>query len=385
VNKRSLDVVMLWAVLCLITLGVVMVYSASSVNAAAKLGDADYYLKRQAVFAGIGIIALVVGSAIPVEVWRRVAVPLLGIALFSLLLVKIPGLGRSAGGAARWLQLGPISVQPSEAAKFAVINFLAYSLFKKRDVIHDFRLGFANHGLVTLGTCVLLLLQKDFGTSAVLVVVTSLLLIGAGVRLRYLVGGLGLVVPMAALAVVTSKYRMDRVAAFMDPWAHRQDIAYQVTEGLISFGSGGITGLGLGAGKQKLFFLPAAHTDFIFAIIGEELGLLGVLFTISLFGLIGWRGLLAFRRLGPTTEGYLAAGLTMLFLVQASVNMSVVLGLVPNKGLTLPFVSYGGSSLIAFCLMAGVLLRLCSEAGENVPVLRQRPVTGGGWASMGAA
>jgi cell division protein FtsW len=160
--------------------------------------------------------------------------------------------------------------------------------------------------------------------------------------------------------------------AFLDPWAHRKDIGYQVAESLISFGSGGVTGLGLGAGKQKLFFLPAAHTDFIFAIIGEELGLLGVVGTLGLFAFIGWRGLSAFRRLGRSFDGYVCVGLTLLITLQACINMAVVLGLVPTKGLTLPFVSYGGSSLVGMCFMAGVLLRLCAqtdvEAQEDTPL-----------------
>ncbi len=381
-TRRNMDILVLWAVLGLVGLGVVMVYSASSVNAAAKLGDADFYLKRQAVFAALGVLALFVGSAVPTPLWRRFALPILGAAFVSLILVQVPGLGRSGGGAQRWLQIGPLGFQPSELCKFALINFLAYSLFKKRDRIEDFQLGFLPHVLVAGGMGALLMLQPDFGTTVVLLLLTGLLMVLGGVRLRYLGAGLLLALPLGFLAVTRSAYRMKRILAFLDPWAHRQDIGYQVAESLISFGSGGFTGLGLGAGKQKLFFLPAAHTDFIFAIIGEELGLLGVTLTIALFGIIGWRGMRAFRRLGPTTEGFLCAGLTLLIVLQAATNMAVVLGLLPTKGLTLPFVSYGGSSLVAFCFMAGVLMRLCSDVEDVVPG-RERLIIGGGLRPVG--
>ncbi|MEW5849025.1 MAG: putative lipid II flippase FtsW [Myxococcota bacterium] len=374
-SARRLDVLLLWAVLCLIGLGVVMVYSASSVNAAAKLGDPDYYLKRQAVFALVGLVALWIGSVVPAEVWQRAAVPVLGAAFVALVLVQIPGLGKSGGGAQRWIALGPFAFQPSEMCKFALISFLAYSLHKKAAKIRTFKIGFLPHVAIPGVMAVLLLAQPDFGTAVVLVTISGLLMLLGGVPLRYLGGCVMVAVPAAVLLVVTSAYRMKRVLAFMDPWANRRGIGYQVAESLISFGSGGITGLGLGAGKQKLFFLPAAHTDFIFAIIGEELGLLGVLMVVTLFGIIGWRGLRAFRRLGNTSEGYLAAGLTMLIVLQATINMAVVLGLVPTKGLTLPFVSYGGSSLIAMCFMAGVLLRLAGEAQDAV--ISRSPVVGG--------
>ncbi|MBI5494237.1 MAG: putative lipid II flippase FtsW [Deltaproteobacteria bacterium] len=364
-NRRSLDVVLLWAVLCLVGLGVVMVYSASSVNAAAKLGDPDFYLKRQGAFAALGVVALFIGSALPVKFWHDVALPALGIAFLSLILVKIPGLGRVGGGAQRWLQIGPLGFQPSELCKFALLNFLAYSLYKQRDQIRTLKYGFLPHVLVPGAMGALLMLQPDFGTTVVLLLLAGLLMILGGVRLRYLLVSLGAGVPLAVIAVMRSDYRMKRILAFLDPWAHRQDIGYQVAESLISFGSGGLAGQGLGAGKQKLFFLPAAHTDFIFAIIGEELGLVGVMLTVGLFGLIAWRGMRAFRRLGPTPQGYLCAGLTSLIVLQAATNMAVVMGLLPTKGLTLPFVSYGGSSLIAFCFMAGVLLRLSGDSLEH--------------------
>lgn len=366
--KRQMDVFLLWAVLLLVGLGVVMVYSASSVNAAAKLGDPDFYLKRQAAFAVAGLMALYAGSQVSAQWWKAAAVPVLGMAFFSLILVQIPGIGRAGGGAQRWIALGPVAFQPSELCKFALINFLAYSLYKKRDRIESFDVGFLPHVLVPGALCFFLMLQPDFGTSVVLLMLTGLLMILGGVRMRYMAiaGGVGLF--LSVILVATKAYRMKRIMAFLDPWANRQGIGYQVTESLISFGSGGVTGLGLGAGKQKLFFLPAAHTDFIFAIIGEELGLLGVVFTIGLFSIIGWRGFVAFKRLGPTNEGFLAAGLTLLITMQAATNMSVVLGLLPTKGLTLPFVSYGGSSLVSFCFMAGVLMRLCAEGVESAPV-----------------
>jgi cell division protein FtsW len=365
-NARRLDVVLLWAVLCLMGLGVVMVYSASSINAAARLGDPEYYLKRQVVFAFLGLGALWLGSRVPAPFWRRAALPILGLAFLALVVVLLPGVGRSGGGAQRWIGLGSFQVQPSEMCKFALVNFLAYSLARKADRIQSFKIGFLPHVLVAGTMALLLLAQPDFGTAVILVVITGLMMVLAGVRWRYLAASLVVAVPAAVALVASSPYRMKRILAFTDPFGQRQGVGYQVAESIISFGSGGVSGLGLGAGKQKLFFLPAAHTDFIFAIVGEELGLAGVVLVITLFATIAWRGLRAFRRQGTpdSAEAYLCAGITLLVVIQAATNMAVVLGLVPTKGLTLPFVSYGGSSLVAFCFMSGVLLRLCGQAQE---------------------
>jgi cell division protein FtsW len=297
--------------------------------------------------------------------WRRLARlawPLLIVSVVLLVLVAIPGIGSSAGGARRWIRLPGFSLQPAEIAKFAWVVYLSYSLAKKREKVATFSVGFVPH-LVLCGVLVgLCMLQPDFGSSVLLVFLLFVLLFTAGTKLSYLVGSVLLALPLAYAAIASSPYRMKRITAFLDPWEHRHDVGYQVAESLMSIGSGGLTGLGLGDGRQKLFFLPEAHTDFIFAIIGEELGLLGVALTVVLYAVIIWRGIRASLAAGETFGTYLGLGLTSIIAFQATVNMCMTMGLLPTKGLTLPFVSYGGSSLVVLMGAAGVLLSLSAGA-----------------------
>lgn len=356
------DALLLCAVLSLVSLGLVMVYSASAVMAQDKLGDSLYFLHRHLVAASIGVVAMAVGMKVGWRRLARLAYPLLLVTLVLMVLVLIPGIGTSVGGARRWIRLPGFSLQPAEVAKFSWVVYLAYSLAKKREKVATFSVGFLPHLLLCgllVGLC---MLQPDFGSSVLLVFLLFALLFAAGTKVSYLVGSVLLALPLAYVAIASSPYRMKRVLAFLDPWAHRHDIGYQVAESLMSIGSGGLTGLGLGDGRQKLFFLPEAHTDFIFAIIGEELGLLGVGVLVALYGLIIWRGIRASLAAPETFGTYLGLGLTSIIAVQAAVNMCVAMGLLPTKGLTLPFVSYGGSSLVVLMGAAGVLLSLSASA-----------------------
>ncbi len=364
------DLPSLIAVLFLVGLGVVMVSSASSALAAQAYKDVFYFAQRQAIFALVGVVALVVGAAVPPRLLEKNAYPLLGVAFFLLVIVLVPGIGRMAGGARRWIDLGPIGIQAGEVMKLALIVWLARSLAEKvaDGRILRFSTGVLPHILVPGLAVVLLLGEPDFGTSAMLLLVTFLLLFVAGARLGILFGVVVAAVPIGLHLIASSQYRMLRVLAFLDPWAHRKDIGYQITESLMTFGSGGFFGAGLGESKQKLFFLPAAHTDFVFAVIGEELGFLGVLAVLGAFGVIGARALKAAVRRNAPFSSYLTLGLTGLLLVQMLFNVSVVLGLVPTKGITLPFVSYGGSSLVASMFMAGILLRLTSDGLADAPI-----------------
>jgi cell division protein FtsW len=356
------DPLLLCAVLSLVSLGLVMVYSASAVMAQDKLGDSLYFLNRQLVAAGMGVVAMAVGMKVG---WRRLArfaYPLLLVTLVLLVLVLIPGIGTTAGGARRWIRFPGFGLQPAEVAKVAWVVYLSYSLAKKREKVASFSVGFLPHLLLCgllVGLC---MLQPDFGSSVLLVFLLFALLFAAGTKLSYLVGSVLLALPLAYAAIATSPYRMKRVLAFLDPWAHRHDIGYQVAESLMSIGSGGLTGLGLGDGRQKLFFLPEAHTDFIFAIIGEELGLVGVVLLVSLYGIVIWRGIRASLAAPEAFGTYLGLGLTSIIAFQATVNMCVAMGLLPTKGLTLPFVSYGGTSLVVLMGAAGVLLSLSASA-----------------------
>lgn len=356
------DALLLCAVLALVSLGLVMVYSASAILAQDKLHDSLYFLKRQLVAAGLGVVGMAVVMQLGWRRLARLAYPLLITAIVLLVLVRIPGIGSSAGGAQRWIRLPGFGLQPAEVAKFAWVVYLAYSLAKKREKVSTFSVGFLPH-LALCGLLVgLCMMQPDFGSSVLLVFLLFTLLFAAGAKLSYLVGSVLLALPLGYAAIATSPYRMKRILAFLDPWAHRHDVGYQVTESLMSIGSGGITGLGLGDGRQKLYFLPEAHTDFIFAIIGEELGLIGVTLLVALYALVIWRGIRISLAAPETFGTYLGLGLTSIVAFQATVNMCVAMGLMPTKGLTLPFVSYGGSSLVVLMGAAGVLLSLSASA-----------------------
>ncbi|WP_164010315.1 putative lipid II flippase FtsW [Pyxidicoccus trucidator] len=356
------DPLLLCAVFGLVTIGLVMVYSASAVLAQDKLGDSLYFLKRQLTAAGMGLVAMAVAMKVGWRKLARWAYPLLLIAIVLLVLVAIPGIGSTAGGARRWIRLPGFGLQPAELAKFAWVVYLSYSLAKKREKVASFSVGFVPH-LALCGLLVgLCMLQPDFGSSVLLVFMLFVLLFAAGAKLSYLVGLILMALPMAYVAVASSPYRMKRILAFLDPWAHRHDIGYQVAESLMSIGSGGVSGLGLGDGRQKLFFLPEAHTDFIFSILGEETGLVGVGLLVALYGVVLWRGVRASLAAGETFGTYLGLGITSIIAFQATVNMCVAMGLLPTKGLTLPFVSYGGTSLVVMMGSAGVLLSLSANA-----------------------
>jgi len=361
------DPLLLCAVLALVALGLVMVYSASAILAQDKLGDSLYFLKRQLMAAGLGVVAMAVAMKVGWRRLARLAWPLLIVTLILLVLVLIPGIGTTAGGARRWIRFPGFGLQPAELAKFAWVVYLSYSLAKKREKVATFSVGFLPHLLLCGVLVALCMRQPDFGSSVLLVFLLFVLLFAAGTKLSYLVGSVLLALPLAYVAIASSPYRMKRVTAFLDPWAHRHDSGYQVAESLMSIGSGGLTGLGLGDGRQKLFFLPEAHTDFIFAIIGEELGLVGVTLLVALYAIVIWRGVRISLAAPETFGTYLGLGLTSIIAFQAAVNMCVAMGLLPTKGLTLPFISYGGTSLLVLMGAAGVLLSLSAstQGGGN--------------------
>jgi cell division protein FtsW len=357
------DPVLLSAVLLLLTFGVVMVYSASAVYAGARLGDGLWFFKRQALGAGLGLAALLAAMKIGYRRFEALAVPLLAVSLLLLVLVRVPGLGHAAGGAQRWMKLGPITFQPSEIAKLSLVLWLARSLSKKQERIRIFSIGFLPH-LIMLGLfAVPLLLEPDFGTAIVLSVLTFALLFVAGARATWLFGVVGALAPIAAILIWRSPYRLQRVLTFLDPWKDPRGHGYQTIESLLGFGAGGSLGVGLGESHQKLFFLPAAHTDFILSIVGEELGFAGVAAVLVLFAIIVWRGLKAAHAASDAFGCYLALGLTLLLSLEAIVNAGMALAILPTKGMALPFISYGMSSVICSCLAAGILLSVSGGPG----------------------
>jgi cell division protein FtsW len=369
----------------LIAFGVVMVYSASAVYANNTFGNGTHFLVRQAVFAGLALATLVFFTYFKID-WLRVSTyPLLVLAIVLMLAVAL-GLGRSAGGATRWLPIGPVNVQPAELAKLAMIMWLAHSLAKKAHRVRTFSIGFLPHVIVAGLLMLLCLAQPDFGSAVMIALLTFVVLFAAGARAGYLLGGLLIALPVGYAAIASSPYRMRRIEAFLEPFEHRQGAGYQITESLMSFGSGGWTGVGLGDGRQKLLFLPEAHTDFISAIVGEELGFLGVVLLCAAFAWVVVRGLRSAWRVQDEYAAYLAAGMTLFIGLQAFTNLAVAMGLLPTKGLALPFVSYGGSSLLVNAAAAGIILNVsrfgadrpkAEAAGASKPQPRLRPARGG--------
>jgi cell division protein FtsW len=361
-SEVGVDRVLVGAVLALTAFGMVMVYSSGAVFAAKKYGDATYFLKRELIYAILGLGAMSFASRVDYSIYRRLAYPLLFVSVG--LLAAVLKLGSRAGGAIRWFRAGPLSFQPGELAKLALCVYLAYLLARKAEKVRVFSVGFLPPLLVTGLMMVLLLKQPDFGTAAIFGAVALGMLFVAGTRTSYLILAVLVAAPAGWQFIVSTPFRMRRMLAFLDPWAFRRDVGYQITESLISVGSGGVTGLGLGDGRQKLFFLPEAHTDFILSIVGEELGLMGILFVIGAFGVLVWRGLRTAFRARDVFGAYLAFGVTAMFGLQALVNIGVVLGSLPTKGLPLPFISYGGTSLVMSLFAAGVLANISARNPE---------------------
>jgi cell division protein FtsW len=363
VTTEGPDVVLSAAVLALTGFGIVMVFSAGAVFAAQTYRDFTYFLKREAIYAGAGLLAFLVGSRLDYSVYKRVTYPLLFLSV--VMLAAVLKLGPSINGAVRWFRLGPLSFQPSELAKFALVLYLAVLMARKAEKVRDFSMGFLPPLLMTGVFLGLLLKQPDLGTAVIIGVTALGLMFVAGTRTSYILISVLLAAPIGWKVFITGEsWRMKRLLAFLYPWQYRRNTGYQLYESLISVGSGGVWGQGLGQGHQKLFFLPEAHTDFILAVVGEELGLLGVLAVLATFAVLVWRGLRASMRARDPYGCYLGFGITCLFGLQTVVNMCVVLGLLPTKGLPLPFVSYGGTALVMSLFMAGVLANISARAPE---------------------
>ena len=352
------DVKLLFPVLFLVGIGIVLVFSASSALALKKFGTDYYFLKKQALFALLGVVALVICRHFPYRFLRYLAYPLLILALVFLAAIHIPEFGYSAGGAIRWFRIKSFTFQPSEFARFAMIIYLAYSMSRKMDKIKDFYVGFLPHVLVFGMFAALIIIQPDFGSVVILGAVFWIMLFVGGVRISHLMALLFLIIPIAYYFMVNAEYRIKRIMSFLNPWQYPADEGYQIVHSLMAFGTGGIWGTGIGKGYQKLFYLPEPHTDFIFSVIGEELGLLGVLTILGLYVLIFWRGISIARNSRDSFGSFVAIGLTTAIGLQVCVNTGVALGLLPTKGLTLPFLSYGGTSLLINMASIGILMNI---------------------------
>lgn len=363
-RQRPWDTWLLLTTLVLIGFGLIMLYSASAVMAAQKMSSHLHLVKSQLTKFTLGMIMLVGALKLDYRWYKRLVYPIFGGTLLMLILVAIPGVGTVQNGARRWFSVMGMSFQPAEVAKIAAIMFLAYSVSKKESKMGSFTLGFMPN-LLMIGVMVFfLMLQPDFGSSVILLSCMMMMLFVSGARLSYLLMMAGVGAVGAFIAITGSAYRMKRIMAFMDPWSHRSNIGYQISESLIAIGSGGVTGKGLGNGNGKLGYVPELWNDFIGTIVAEELGLMGIILLVSLFVVFLWRGLNIAIKCEDRFGMYLAFGLTSMFTLQAVANLFVVTGLAPTKGLTLPFVSFGGSSLIMAMFATGILLNISQNAPD---------------------
>jgi cell division protein FtsW len=353
------------AVALLLLLGLVMVASASVAVADRTAGEPLHFFYRQAVYALLGLGAGFVVLHLPLRFWQGNSLLLLAAGLALLVAVLIPGISHEVNGARRWIDLGPVTLQASEPARLCVLLYLAGYAVRRQVALRTTLGGLIRPILPVMLAGLLLLLEPDYGAAAILVAVSGILLFLAGARLSHLLllgGGAGGLLMVAALS---SPYRVARLVSFTDPWAHPYAGGFQLTQSLIAIGRGEFAGVGLGNSVQKLLYLPETHTDFLFAILAEELGLIGSLAVIGLFGLVLWRGFLVARRAGAVEQwfgAYLAYGIVSWLTLQAFVNIAVNMGLLPTKGLTLPLMSYGGSSLLVTCVLVALLLRVDLEA-----------------------
>lgn len=360
-KRVAMDHTLLIVTITLALVGLVMVFSASAVVAGNRFHDSGYFLKRQLAWFTFGFLLLHLASRIDYVWWKRLSIPLLGLLAALLVMVLIPSVGVMAKGARRWLRLGPISVQPAEMMKLVAVIYLAAYLTKKEDRLTSFSSGLLPVLIVVGVLGGLALLEPDLGTVVVMGLVTVSLLFLGGARLSHLLALALCAIPAALALVLGSSYRRQRLMTFLAPWKDVSDAGFQITQSFLAFGSGGPFGVGLGEGKQKLFFLPEAHTDFVLALVGEELGLVGTGAIILLFVLFVVRGFHIAARARMPFGRYLGMGITLLIGIQALVNACVVTGLLPTKGLTLPFVSYGGSSLVVNLVGAGILLNISRD------------------------
>ncbi|MGQ9859085.1 MAG: putative lipid II flippase FtsW [Thermodesulfobacteriota bacterium] len=363
---RKYDYSILLAALALVGIGIVMSYSASCVLAQERFGDPFHFVKRQSLFALVGLVAMLAAMNLPYEKYRLLVYPALMLAVAALVAVLLPGLGQQAGRVHRWLSIGRVSFQPSEAAKLALVLYLAYSLSKKRErgTIRRFTVGFLPHAIVAGVMVILLIREPDLGAALMVAAIAFIMMLLAGVRTLHML--LALIPGGIFLFYKLQGYQWERIETFMrffmSPWEATLKEAYHLKQSCYALANGGLWGMGLGLGRQKLFFLPEPHTDFIISVIGEEWGLLGVAAVCLLFLVLVLGGAKIAMALKEPFASLLAMGIVTLIGMQAAANMAMAMGLLPTKGMALPFVSYGGSSLVVSLTAVGILIQLSAGA-----------------------
>lgn len=352
------------AVFSLLIIGLMMVASSSIMVSTKYYHQPFHFLIRQSCYLFAGLMLSLIVIRTDSSFWEKMSAPLMIVCMVMLLVVLIPGIGRTVNGSRRWLSLGPIGIQVSEMAKLIMIFYLSGYLVRQQKAVSESILGFIKPMVILGIVSVLLLMEPDFGATVVISGTVMAMLFLAGVKLRYYIGLLFVVAGALALLAVSSPYRVARLTAFLDPWADQYNSGYQLTQSLIAFGRGGWFGSGFGESIQKLLYLPEAHTDFLFAVLAEEMGLLGIILVMFLYSILVFRGL-TIGYIAHTQErffaSYTAYGLTFWLGLQATINMGVNAGLLPTKGLTLPLLSYGGASMVINCLVVALLLRIDHE------------------------
>ena len=345
----------------LIAIGIVMIYSASAIYAFEKMKDSAYFLKRHLVYLALGAFLAVTAAKVDYQKLRRFAKPILISALVLLVLVLVPHVGHSTGGARRWFKFLGFSFQPSEYLKLALIFYMADYLDRKRESLNDVKRTLFP-ALFILGLCVgLIFLQPDLGTAITVAFVTLIVFFAAGIRIRYLVTVVLSALPVLLYAMMAKPYRRKRLLAFFHPWDDPRGVGFQIVQSFLALGSGGLFGVGLGKSQQKLFYLPESHTDFIFSIIGEELGFLGTSSVVVLFIVFIFAAMIIVFRAKNGFSQLLSLGLVSLIGLEAVINIGVSTGALPTKGLSLPFISYGGSALLANMVAVGLLMNISKE------------------------
>lgn len=360
-EDKAPDAVLLLVTLILVTMGTAMIYSSSSIIALEKFKDGQYFLKKQILFVFMGLIALVMLSKIPYVQLKKYAYPGIAVCILLLALLFVPNVGSKRGGATRWMDLGLFSFQVTEMVKIALVVFLAHFLSRKVHQLKKFTRGILLPLSITSVIIALVLLQPDFGTAVIMATILLLMLCLAGSQMKHLLILAMVFLPVGALLIWQRGYRLARLTAFLDPWKDAGNTGFQIIQSLLSFGSGGAFGKGLGDGMQKLFYLPEPHTDFILSIIAEETGFVGVTIVIVLFAIFIFRGFMIAVKAPDLFGSLLAAGLTMVIALGAFINIAGVMGLIPLKGLALPFLSYGGSSFIMSMTAVGILLNVSTQ------------------------
>ena len=363
-RKLKTDKVLFTATLLLICVSVVMVYSASAVLALERFGQPYLFLTKQALWSVLGLAVLVVAMRVDYRTYKNEAFIWCLLGAVTLMLVGVL-FSHPVNGTRRWFAVGGLGIQPSELAKIACVFFTALILERRMHRIDELQYSLLPIGLIVGLIIALILLQPDFGTSVSLALVVAVMIFSAGLHYKYFVGLALVSIPAAYIVLMSASYRRRRLLAFWDPWADPLGDGFQIIQSLVAVGTGGVFGRGLMAGVQKLFYLPEPHTDFIYAVISEELGLVGATAILICFCVIAWRGLRTSLRAPDRFGAFLALGLTAMVVVQAFFNMSVVLGLLPTKGIPLPFVSFGGSSLLMSMLGMGILLNVSQHASAS--------------------